>query len=692
MTMIALPRYRIPLAAFIALTSADHLAGGVATAQAADAKTIEFKRDSTLNTWALAPAPGLPLSQAVELQIKVPAVCKNVKATLKTASSETAIQPAHISVDALNGAVELTLAATCDGQKVGPTVYMFAQPTPPPPPPPKNEENCDPDRVGLSGPLRVCPQRTKLLESKRNTVTLRSALPGGIDEQAAQMAAELLQILAEIAVDRARAKGFEIIRKRIDDTLCRIDEQGMLIDPKAPRPKKILLRKSCALLDTVRLNDIATQSQALQAALVSDLLTFVAEAPFKFLIAAGNRSEALTTLAVLVEMITTSLEIHFHGGHIQATLPNPKLVIDQAIEMTWSFGKLDELTFKIAVQAARRCLAQTADVCDLSVDIETLLSKDYKEQLESLKPRSSELARLRTRAAALAQIVLDAVSPASAGVSPRDRWRLTLEVVGWLAQAVVDKEFHDKPREQHERARAIVEDVQRLLLAIVDEDLPTALSKGAALVSNVRTESGDDVDQFKVMIRVVATIGAFAATYSGGGAPDKQLHDVRKKLIEDLVDQMTDRRGRDKDTIVSVGVNASFLATGVEAVRDAKGHLGSTRYMTPQLALPLGVAVDGGWFESFGWHLMAYPIDIGQFASYSTSEGINTPRWDTMLVAGFQAGLTLGHQTPAVFALDVRYAPTLFAQTSKTLLGDRPGGALRVGLSVGYYVPFFDFN
>ncbi|WP_437826594.1 hypothetical protein [Sorangium sp. So ce1153] len=692
MTPIALSRHRIPLAAFIALTSAGHLACGVATALAADAETIEFKRDSTSNTWTLAPAPGLPLSQAVELQIKVPTACKNVQATLKTASSEMTIHPANISVKALKEAVELTLAATCDGQKVGPTVYMFAQATPPPPNPQRDGHSCGLDSVRLSGPLLVCSQRTKQLESKRNAVTLRSALPGGIDEQAAQMAAELLQILAEIAVDRARARGFYIIRERIDNTLCRIDDQGVLIDPKAPPPKKILLRRSCALLATVQLNDIAAQSQALQAALVSDLLTFAAQAPLKVVIAAGDRSEALTTLAALVEMITASLEIHFHGGHLQATLPNPKLVIDQAIEMTWSLGKLDELTFKIAVQAARRCLVQTADQCDLSVHIETLLREDYKEQLESLKPRSSELARLRTRAAALAQIVVDAVSPASAGVSPRDRWRLTLEVAGWLAQAVVDKEFQGKPREQHERARAIFENVQRLLLAIVDEDLPTALSKGAALVSDVCTKSCEEVDQFKVTIRVVATIGAFAATYSGGGPPDKQLHEVRRKLIEDLVEQMTDRRGRDKDTIVSVGANASFLTTGVEAVRDAKGHLGSIKYMAPQLALPLGVAVDGGWSKSFGWHMMAYPIDIGQFASYSTSEGINTPRWDTMLVAGFQAGLTLGHQTPAVFALDVHYAPALFAQTSKTLLMDRPGGALRVGLSIGYYVPFLDFN
>ncbi|WP_437576547.1 hypothetical protein [Sorangium sp. So ce887] len=692
MTRIALPRYRIPLAAFIALTSAGHLAGGAATAQAAEAETIEFKKDSTLNTWALAPAPGLPFSRTIDIQIKVPRACKNVKATLKTASSEQAIEPALVRAEALDGAVELTLEATCDGKKVGPTVYMFAQSPPPLAGASGGKGNCDPDSVGLSGPLLVCRRRTDSLESKRNAVTMRSALPGGIDEQAAQMAAELLQILAEIAVDRARAKGFEIIRDRINNTLCRIDEQGMFIASPAEPPKKRLLRKSCALLDTVRLNDIATQSQALQAALVSDLLTFAAQAPFKVVIDAGGRSEALTTLAVLVEMITASLEIHFHGGHIQATLPSPKLVIDQAIQMTWPFGKLDELTFKIAVQAARRCLAQNAEDCDLSVQIETLLAKDYKKQIESSKLSSSELARLRTRAAALAELVVDAVSPASAGVSPRDRWRLTLEVVGWLAQAVVDKEFHGKQSEQRELARAILENVQRLLLAIVEEDLPTALSKGADLVSNVCAQRCAPGDRTKVMIRVVTTIGAFAATYSGGGAPDKQLHDVRRRLIEDLVDQMTDRRGRDTDTIVSVGVNASFLATGIEAVRDAKGDLGSNSYMTPQLALPLGVAVDGGWYESFGWHVMTYPIDIGQFASYSTSEGINTPRWDTMLVAGFQAGLTLGHRTPAVFALDVHYAPTLFAQTSKTLLRDRPGGALRVGLSIGYYVPFFDFN
>ncbi len=92
-------------------------------------------------------------------------------------------------------------------------------------------------------------------------------------------------------------------------------------------------------------------------------------------------------------------------------------------------------------------------------------------------------------------------------------------------------------------------------------------------------------------------------------------------------------------------------------------------------------------------HVMATAIDLGQYAAYDEDGDVNRPRWDTLLAPGIQIGAILGKpEHNLVLAADVRYAPTLFAESANLDLQDKQAGAVRFGLTLSYYVPIFDFN
>jgi hypothetical protein len=534
----------------------------------------------------------------------------------------------------------------------------------PTPEPPKSEA-CK--ASGAFEPLRICSQPNKAGTRFRSGLNLTGELPPVVNE--------LVQIFAEIAVDKAKRKGFELIRTRIVEDLC-TPPPGW----KAPRQ----LPRTCALIETVRLQDLGAQAQALQGALVADLLGMALRALPNGV--PGSTEPALS----LVQLAASMLEMHFQGGHLRVTLPDPKLLIDKIAVTHWQFiakNTEQEAILTASLEVARECVAK-ANGCDISALIHDVAAE--QEARPQVQSKVVELAGLLVATAVAVERTDDV----------RERWRLGVEV---MIKVIKMAQTGDPKAIDH----ALLDALHDLFIAIIDEDLATAISRGSTLL--IRLDGAYDAQGPRRAMRVVTTIGAYAATYRQQAAtvneanmdpskgttkastPDAAMHEARKKLIEDLVDEMTDRRGRDEDRIWSLGADVAFVGGG-QWVRESGGSLGGGTLMAPQISLPIGLAYDVGLSKRFGVHLMLYPFDVGQFAAYKADQGVNKPRWDTFLAAGGQVGIMTGQETPFVFALDVRYAPSLFAQTNDGDLTAKPGGALRVGLSVGYYVPFFDFN
>ena len=644
------------VAVLLAAASASH----EASAETRPPKIITIQKQTPAAAWTVAPLErgALSRSEGIKIDLQAPAGCwidvKLGSDPPKRLTSQSGSQfELSYTPDELNKTTieDLEISAGCIGQAAAKIFAgSFAQIPPPPPAPAPGKDassSCDETMIGPSiGPLFICPA---LLEQ----TGMRDDGMGDVPA----VVAELFQILAEIAVEKAKRKGFELIRRRIEDTLCTI------VDPTG----KQVLKRTCAAVAAIRLNDLATQAQALQGALVADLLSLVITLKNQM---AVQDAKDNANVSALLELIVSTLKVNVQGGRLRVTLPEPKLLLDQIVAAEWSFSAKDGMkaVFDAAVAVTRQCLVKS-DLrdCDLSqivVDLNLVLTPDQ-----------------RARAVTMARLLVDASVAANASSGIRERFRLALNVaIDVVQMAGVEEDLCDKLR--------------GLFTSVVDNDLATAIAAGTGLITMIlpATTEGSTV---KKVLRVITTIGAYAATYqktdNQAATDEKKLHEARKRLIEDLIDEMTDRRGRETDGIWSLGINASLVA-GLQSIRGRDGGLEEPTGMFPQVSLPLGLSFDKGTSKHCGFHLMLYSFDLGQFAAYSGEEGINKPRWDSFLTAGGQVGFFFGHETPFVLAADVRYSPTLFSQTSEGDLTEKRGGALRFGVSAGYYVPFLDFN
>lgn len=206
---------------------------------------------------------------------------------------------------------------------------------------------------------------------------------------------------------------------------------------------------------------------------------------------------------------------------------------------------------------------------------------------------------------------------------------------------------------------------------------------------------------------VLTALGSYAASYTGPGdaSTANAQHAARKKAVESLIDATTRRNNRDGQWVVSIGASVGFYG-GLQWIRskadcysDAKPCL-----MVPQLSLPMGVALQylpnrqdpadkrnpaRARSVSVGWHLQLSPIDLGQFVALDGSAKLtDNVRWTDFMLAGLQTGLIVG--TPDVnflLAADFRWLPTVFPAAD-----GESAGAFRLGLTLAYYLPFFDFN
>ncbi len=207
--------------------------------------------------------------------------------------------------------------------------------------------------------------------------------------------------------------------------------------------------------------------------------------------------------------------------------------------------------------------------------------------------------------------------------------------------------------------------------------------------------------------QVLTALGSYAASYTspGDASTANAQHAARKKAVESLIDATTRRNNRDGQWVVSIGASVGFYG-GVQWIRskpdcysDAKPCL-----MVPQLSLPMGVALQylpnrqdpadklnpaRARSVSVGWHLQLSPIDLGQFIALDGNAKLtDNVRWTDFVLAGLQTGLIVG--TPDVnflLAADFRWLPTVFPAAD-----GQSAGAFRFGLTLAYYLPFFDFN
>lgn len=252
-----------------------------------------------------------------------------------------------------------------------------------------------------------------------------------------------------------------------------------------------------------------------------------------------------------------------------------------------------------------------------------------------------------------------------------------------------------------------VQPTRDLVHGLLDQNPAAAITAGAKLLDQyvidyeqARKEptteawSGDR----KKLMALLTGIATYASSYSISGKTDaetsKAQHDARKKALETLIEQETDRSGSGQRWIFSVGANVGFIAgmsvnytSGGNLVRASDGT--PVAALAPQLSLPMGLSIQRlpkSREFSAGFHFGLSLLDLGQYIAYDNG-GVN-PSVASAFSIGAQLGVLIGTSSDAVFiGPDFRYAPMLRSDT--TVATGLP--SLRLGLiNASYYVPFFD--
>jgi hypothetical protein len=205
-----------------------------------------------------------------------------------------------------------------------------------------------------------------------------------------------------------------------------------------------------------------------------------------------------------------------------------------------------------------------------------------------------------------------------------------------------------------------------------------------------KPDSGEDVEYSKGM-RVLSTIAAYAATYTSGDKDSEEAHGSRTELLESLTKDMTVRTNRGDDWIWSVG-GSLRLVGGMRLSRKAENVDRGTAFWAP-ISIPLGFGLDRLFETSknhyhLGLHAEIGVFDLGQYLAFEEGLKLAEPDLGDAFSPSLTLAIGLGWELPIIIGATIGYTPSFDFDSTK----DDKLGAINLGVTVGGYVPLFDFN
>jgi len=527
----------------------------------------------------------------------------------------------------------------------------------------------------------------RILKEYRERIAERNGLVAqlpGTSTGAEAVAAEALQILGQLVVDRATAQAFQVIKKRLLELLqCKDDytsDRGF--------------NKTCRVLMPLRIEDIAMSRDALIGALVSDVITHV-EGTLK-----DNQKLKTAVSASLGAVVATA---------VVPLVAEPKSVLDDTVArkvlnavVTYASSDLANKTealtpaekaMAVGVLAYVQCL-NPPSLPDQGADPAKLLAAcDVGANV--VKLAAAETAIIPA-AQALAQNLVIIATPTPKGTDVRPRLIVAVDTV-FDSSCMVLRDIDakatptflcDDPSTQIKSWQDIFAVARPIIDDAVARDTNALI---AATVHALQVSDGTlvaaDTNRVFVLIGGLLDYTATYTTPQTDGTSDS-LHDQRTKILASLTTAMTNRTGRVGDTIASFSGALRLMGGGRISLADSNNHV----FLGP-LSLPLGFSVTtlgkpkngcGGC----GFHLQVDPVDLGQYLSYDGKATVAKPELEDALSPSLTLGVAWGTSMPFVIGLTVGYSPHFEIDPATPT----HKGTFNAGLSVGINVPLLDVN
>ncbi len=289
------------------------------------------------------------------------------------------------------------------------------------------------------------------------------------------------------------------------------------------------------------------------------------------------------------------------------------------------------------------------------------------------------------RTSSVSQLVLEGMRLAAPLVDGRgrDRAKAAVKLLVTLVQRWQTNE------EQKRQLATFAE----LAIALIDEDYGTALGR---LVRIAQQLNSSVPDPLKKIAQLVGSVATYAQVYQATKDSDpKEARTARKQALTSIIDNATDRSDREQEWVYSIGSNVGLAATWsskYDALTDVA--------FDPGVRVPLGFAIEylPKKDSPFGAHFGFQVADLGQFVRHGTNDELDSVRWADFVSPGAEFSLLLNFIDPAVnVTVHAEYAPSLqFSTDTKDMMDNTvtttSDGVWRYGISLGYYVPFFDLK
>lgn len=570
----------------------------------------------------------------------------------------------------------------------------LAQPEPTPEPP-------EPEtRAAATARAR----ETRLGDALKGYTTFANE-PAGV-AQSANLGVEALQIAGQIVADRASGAALELVRSRLTNGLCEGAMRGKF-------------ESACAVIRSIRLQDLAGSGRALLEALASDGLALIArrlpasmKAPAEG--AAGRRrgagepdvaqrntrtgpvrrslpaspsarcepstpppDAASSTLALLGSAVMPEIMRAAEGRASSAStdlvarqlLETQLRMLEQAVRCDG--GSARNLTrgqraVLLAGIAVGECMAAKLHDCEVSGSLARAAETFAIDDLEIAY--TAERLAIHT----LETMMLDDVGE----IDWRGRMLRTLDAAFETTCLIsADGDRLDTcpaaiPSATPAHRAQWLSAARALLGGLIESDVNKVLSVLTGVAAH------DDAAGRRAL-RIAATVLRYARTYTEKGDANA-AHAERVELLEDLTADMTDRIDREGDWVVSLG-GALQGAFGVRRPFDGDE---SSALFGP-VALPLGIGLQT---VGNGLHLHLGVVDLGQYLSWKAGPKVAKANVADALAPTLTVGYAWGTSFPAFAGVLAGYAPNFRPSDTANR------GSIQVGATVGVYVPLLDLN
>jgi hypothetical protein len=547
-------------------------------------------------------------------------------------------------------------------------------------------------------------------------------------DNAERAATELAQAVADVALERLESAALENVRRRVLKAICNRQleqtlEQAFVSVHRTDDPIPKLLVRTCAALETIRLQELATGSGlGLQQALKQDMATLggylvehiitqclggsTTEPPEHCPFRGKDKDKSLrAAMGGLVLLVNLAME----PEEPVTALPQAQLIVKQIVDFAKAQNVSDSpqvIQSGLVIAGAAIAFCHASGSCD-SHTMRRFL--DNPAQFISDGEKIKDIKKYQLLKGRLLSIVTRGVAIMSPQ-SRQDSRQAIIETSALLFEVLelTTEARCSRPETGCRKEIQELRETGRMVDALLRRDVPSALIAVGGMTA-LRLAQDNNKADLRRQTKYIGAMSGYLNSYYGrafNGQPlgPEEQRKLRRQAINSLVDLANDRTQKYEEFTWALSITPGMR--GFFARRGPSSHRNEKAWIDPgvHLSLPLGVTGEYVMSRSAGVVMNIFLLDLGQYTAtqFGQKSFVKPEAWSALSpgigIGGVYKNWTLmvdGRYTPGWRVPGRRYE----LQPLEDGSGERrvPSEATlnntwTFGATLGYQVPLLRFD